>query len=190
MVGLMISCCIMCFLNAIEFLTWFSLSYAALTGESFCDSGKTFVGHCRTHGFLKVVTVDWVASLTLSFGSFIMGLLVAAITTGLVQASVINGPEHDDSRARVLTVTASLAAVVAFAILNFIASILLDVIDASYCCMVLDLDNYVRCGAFHRPAIATVVVQKVKPDFVIVQPGGAYAVAQPGVPVGQPVGQP
>ena len=76
LLGLLVSCCIMCIVNCIEFLTRFALTYAALTGDSLCDSGRTFLDSCTRHGFLKVVVVDYLASITLNFGALIFGLVV------------------------------------------------------------------------------------------------------------------
>lgn len=180
LVGCLIACCIVCILNYLEFLTRFALVYAALTGEGFCSSGRNFMDSCSRHGFLKVLIVDYMASITLNFGALVVALLVAAITVGLVQVGELSSAAHDD-RTTVLLVTGGVALVIASAVLVFICSLLLNVVDAAYSCVVLDLDNHARVGTFHRPAIATVVLQKTKPDFVVVQPGGygatAYAIA-------------
>ena len=107
----------------------------------------------------------------------------------------------------VLATASGFAFALALFVLVFIASILLNIVDAAYSCIVLDLDNYRRTRTFHRPAMATAVLVKVKPDFVVVeQPSGGYAayavggqpsaplpVAVPvgaNVPVAVPVGQP
>ena len=42
----------------------------------------------------------------------------------------------------------------ASALLIFIASILLNIIDASYACLVLDLDNAQQTGKYSQPAMA------------------------------------
>jgi len=195
LLGLLVSCCIMCIVNCIEFLTRFALTYAALTGDSLCDSGRTFLDSCTRHGFLKVVVVDYLASITLNFGALIFGLVVTAITLGMVEKGVLDGASHDDDRSSVLIAVGSFAWLIAFIVLHFIASLLLNIVDASYACVVLDLDNHARTGAFHRPQIAQAVLVKTKPDFVVVtQPAGgascgaAYAMPT-AVPIAQPVAQ-
>jgi hypothetical protein len=185
---MLVASCILCFLSYIEFLTRFALVYAALTGESFCTSGKTFLAHCERHGFLRVIVVDYIAGMTLSFGAFVLALLVSAVTTLLVDERVLDGDSHDQTRTAVLGTIATFAALVAFVVLHFIASLLLNVVDAAYACIILDLDNYSRVGSFHRPAIATAVVMKVKPECVVLQPSGGAAYAVPSVtPQAQPV---
>jgi len=187
----------MCIANYIEFLTRFALVHAALTGASFCSSGRNFLDSCNRHGFLKVVIVDYLAAITLNFGSVVLGLLVGAITAGIVDSAVLSGKHSDDERERVLLVIGLCACLVASVVLVFISSLLLNVVDAAYSCVVLDLDNYTRTRTFHRPVVAQVVLYQTKPDLVVVAPNGGatYATAQPivtttgqpVVPTGQPV---
>jgi len=191
LVGLLIACCFSCVANCIEFLTRFALTYAALTGDSLCGSGRTFLGTCSRHGFAKVLVVDGLAAMTLQFGAFVLSLLVSAITVGLVAASVLDGPAHNEDRLAVLGATAALSFSIAFAVLLFISSLLLNVVDAAYACVVLDIDNALRLGAFHRPAIATAVLQKTNPGYVVVtQPGETRTTcntACSGAAIGVPV---
>merc|ERR1719502_407707 len=88
LLGCLVACCITCVLDYLEFLTSFALAYSALTGGSFCSSGRTFLGHCTRHGFLRVIAVDYLAQMTLSFGALVLGLLVAALTAGAVDVGV------------------------------------------------------------------------------------------------------
>lgn len=187
-IGCLIACCLICVANCIEFLTRFALTYAALTGDAFCTSGRTFYSNCTRHGFLKVLVVDWLAKITLQFGSLVAALLVTAITVAVVDKGVLDGPQHDDDRVTVLVAVGACAFLLSFLMLAFISGLLLDVVDAAYCCVVLDIDNHQRTGTFHRPVIAQAVMVKVKPEYVVVaQPAGgaAYAVPQAtAVPVG------
>jgi len=189
LLGCLIACCIMCIVNCIEFLSRFALVYAALTGDNLCTSGRTFLDSCSRHGFLKVYVVDGLATITLQFGALVFSVLVSAIVVGLVNAGVLDGPQHNNERATVLGVAGGVAWLLAFFVLLFICSLLLYVVDAAYACIVIDLDNHARVGAFHRPQIAQAVLVKLnRPDFVVMQPAGgaAYAVAQP-VAVAQPM---
>jgi len=179
LLGCLIACCITCILSYVEFLTRFALTFSALTGETFCTSGRAFLDTCTRHGFMKVVVVDYMAAMTLQFGALILGLLVTAVTLQMVQSSDFT---HDDDRTAVLSMIGGLAWLIASLVLVFISGILLNVVDAAYSCLVLDLDNYHRTHTFHRPALAHAVLVKVQPAFVVVQPGGAAAIAQ-----GQPV---
>jgi len=59
--------------------------------------------------------------------------------------------------------------IVSWLILHFIASILLDVIDAAYSCCILDLDHAIAKGQHRRAAIAQGVLLKAHPTYVLNQ---------------------
>ena len=87
LLGLLIACCLTCILSYLEFLTRFAISFHALTGESFCDSARTFTDHCSRHGF-TALSVDVLSSIVLRFGAMVLSLLIGAITAGAVAGSV------------------------------------------------------------------------------------------------------
>jgi hypothetical protein len=182
LLGCLIACCITCILSYIEFLTRFALTFSALTGEPFCAAGRSFLDTCTRHGFLKVVVIDYLASLTLNFGAMVFGLAVTAITVGAVAKS---DAVHSADKTTVLWTVGVCAWLIASVVLMFIAGLLLNIVDAAYSCLVLDIDHRTRSGAFHRPEIAHAVLLKVQPThaFVVQQPGGGVAYVQ-----GQPVG--
>ena len=71
-------------------------------------------------------------------------------------------------------------------VLSFCSSTLLDVVDASYTCLALDLDR----GAQHRPPMRDAMLPIVKPEYVLVvaQPGSdgqPRAIAVPVAPAPQ-----
>ena len=155
----------------------FALSYSALTGESFCKSGKTFLSHCSRHGFVKVYVVDALAGMIFRFGAFVFALLTMGVMLLVAKARVRNNePDMTDKELMdTLIVVGVISFVLAGIIFHFVMSLLLMIVDAAYACVVLDLDNYGRTNQFHRPAIANVIMQKVKPDFVVVaQPSQIY----------------
>ena len=67
----------------------------------------------------------------------------------MVEKGVLDGASHDDDRSSVLIAVGSFAWLIAFIVLHFIASLLLNIVDASYACVVLDLDNHARTGERH-----------------------------------------
>merc|ERR1719453_770306 len=72
---------------------------------------------------------------------------------------------------------------VAAATLGFLASLLLNIVDAAFTCHALDLDS----GADHQPRMRAALAGVIKPTAVVQQPGGVppvIAVAA-GVPVQQ-----
>jgi hypothetical protein len=165
----------MCILRYLEFLTRFALTFHSLSGEDFCASGKAFLEHQNRHGF-KALAVDVLASITLNFGSLVLAAAITAITC--VSASSVL-PDGDSYKVLILVLLGLVSFLLAYALLFFIAAILLNIIDASYACLVLDLDSAQQTGTYCQPAMAQAILAKAKPDFVLVQtPGGAY-VAQP-----------
>uniref|UniRef100_A0A7S0NV55 Uncharacterized protein n=1 Tax=Calcidiscus leptoporus TaxID=127549 RepID=A0A7S0NV55_9EUKA len=48
-------------------------------------------------------------------------------------------------------------------LVEVVAYTLLDIVDASYTCLVLDLDRATLTGTFHRPEMAEVLISKVQP---------------------------
>lgn len=181
LIGCLIACCISCILAYLEFLTRFALTFHALTGDDFCASGRTFFGHLERHGLGKVLVVDWMATIVLKFGAFVIGLLCAFATVVVAAKSTAI---HDDDRVAVMATLGVISWLVASLILLFLAEILHDVVDASYACLVLDLDHRQVTGTFHQPALAGAVLAKVQPTagLVIAQPGG-LAYAQPAQPM-------
>lgn len=180
-IGCLVACCINCILAYLEFLTRFALTFHALTGDDFCTSGKTFLGHCRRHGWTAIM-VDYLAAMTLQFGAVILGLLITAGTVFLLDNS---HHVHTDDKETVLVVAGVASWFVASVILIFIAGLLLNVVDAAYACLVLDLDRAAITGTYRQPALAQAVIAKAHPTYVIQQPGGGTAIAQPVQPYPQ-----
>ena len=179
--GVLVACCIQCIMNWIQFLTRFAITFHALTGEDFCSSARTFANHLSRHGF-GVVVVDEIARIVFFMGNFTLSLIVGA-ATGYVAYDSMTDPAGAREIDQDLAVPAAvilgvIALTIAFFFLSFISGILLNVVDASFACLVLDLDH----GAKRQPAMAVTIMTIVQPTYVIQQPGqGAPVIA---VPVG------
>jgi len=188
LVGLLIYCCIMCILNYLEFLTRFALTFHALSGESFCASGQAFLEHQTRHGF-TALAVDTLAAITFNFGAFVLAGALTAITVVGINADPASKLEND-YKYPLLCTFGIISWLVAWALLHFIVSILLNIIDAAYACLVLDLDNAKQTNTYRQPEMAQCILAKANPTFVLVQaPGGVVNIAQPvGAPPGQAVG--
>jgi len=186
LVGCLIACCITCILSYLEFLTRFALTFHALTGDDFCTSGKNFLHHASRHGFTAIM-VDYLAALTLQFGAIVLGLLVTALTVFIVDEG---GHVHDSDRTWVLVTAGLVSWFIASVVLVFIGGILLNVVDACYACLVLDLDHASHTGAYQKPIIAHAVIATVNPTYIIQQPGGSAAIAQPVQPYPQTMYEP
>lgn len=194
------TCCILCFVECIrqylEFVTKFSLVLHALSGEPFCDSARKLHQDFGRHGF-RSWNVDWLASLVLTFGAFMLALLSAASVTFLavVHADLPSTAQGDEDKARLAAAVGLVSWCVSAFLLTFVARILLNIVDAAYCCVVLDLDHARAIGAYRHPQLAEVIIVKVHPTYVLV-PGTAQPMGHPGmvaaprVEVAQPMQQP
>jgi len=183
LLGLLIACCLTCILSYLEFLTRFAISFHALTGESFCDSARTFTDHCSRHGF-TALSVDVLSSIVLRVGAVVLSRLIGAITAGAVAGRVeeVAFPTGGYERTIFVLLFGVLGFAIALLPLMFAAGIILNVIDASYACLVLDLEHG-DASAVCKPQLAVAIVTVAKPtNIVIQQPGGGppvIAIAQP-----------
>ena len=189
--GALIACCINCLVAYLEFITRFALTLHALTGDDLCTSARTFTSHLNRHGF-SAVWVNWIANWVFHFGAFVLSLLITAICL------VITSKLQPGGSPEVLIAVGILSFIFAIVFLCFVAGILLNIIDACYSCLILDLDH----GAQSQPQVAQAILIIVKPTYVIQHPGGGLAVtveqptaavayaqpyaAQPNMAYGQP----
>lgn len=190
--GMLIACCIMCIINCIEFLTRFAITFHSLTGDPFCHSAQTFTSHCSRHG-LNVITVDYLSTVVLRFGSAILALAITAISFAIFYASFTT-----TERAALTSLDASVTYLIfglssyicALLPLSFVGGIMLNIIDAAYACLVLDIDVNAGSG---QPQLAYAVFTCVsaggnlkKSDLVISQPGNGTPVIAVATPVNPP----
>ncbi|KOO28937.1 hypothetical protein Ctob_004311 [Chrysochromulina tobinii] len=189
--GVLIACCINCLVAYLEFITRFALTLHALTGDDLSTSARTFTSHLNRHGF-SAVWVNWIANWVFHFGAFVLSLLITAICL------VITSKSQPGASVGVFVAVGILSFIFAIVFLSFVAGILLNVIDACYSCLILDLDH----GAQSQPQVAQAILIIVKPTYVIQHPGGGLAVtveqptaavayaqpyaAQPNMAYGQP----
>ena len=173
----LIACCINCLVAYLEFITRFALTLHALTGDDLCTSARTFTSHLNRHGF-SAVWVNWMASWVFNFSAFALSLLITAIC--LVITSKLQPGTHE----QVLIAVGILSFIFAIVFLCFVAGILLNIIDACYSCLILDLDH----GAKSQPQVAQAILIVANPTYLyqhqqnVPQPTVAVAYAQPYAP--------
>jgi len=173
--GVLIACCINCLVAYLEFITRFALTLHALTGDDLCTSARTFTSHLNRHGF-SAVWVNWMASWVFNFSAFALSLLITAIC--LVITS------HPKRGFTAIIVIGILSFIFAIVFLSFVAGILLNIIDACYSCLILDLDH----GAKSQPQVAQAILILANPTYLYQhqsndpQPTVAVAYAQPYAP--------
>ena len=80
------------------------------------------------------------SGFVLHFGAFVLSGLVAGLTTALVASTLPTTLEEDEDRTLLLGIYMGLSFAVAFSTLNFLATLLINVVDAAYTCHALDLE--------------------------------------------------
>jgi hypothetical protein len=127
----------------------------------------------------------------LSFGALLLSLIVGAATAGIVyKSSIANTAANTAPNLSGLLVGIGIvAAVISQLILCFVGGILINILDASYTCMVLDLDNGPQ--ALAQPEFTKVLLEATAPNykFGVVQNVGQTSPAL-AYPAAQPAGQP
>lgn len=190
----LIACCIECILNFVQWLTKFGIAYHALTGKPFCESTRLFMNHLNKFN-LAALGVDVLANMVLSAGAVVLSLLVGLVCTGLFYLQIADQFANLDTTGRVcvLVVPGVASWYIAWIPLSFVSGVLLNIIDAAYSCLVLDLEG--RAGEAH-PQLAYAVFSCLKrggkldnANIVIQQPGGSGPVIAVATPVGQPGAQ-
>ena len=129
-------CCLSYIVALIEFLNKFAVSHHAVTAAPFCTSARQITAILARNA-LSVYVVDQIGGFVLHFGAFVLSGLVAGLTTALVATTL---PATASDRTVLLGVYMGLSLVVAFSTLNFLATLLLNVVDAAYTCHALDLE--------------------------------------------------
>jgi len=105
-------------------------------------------------------------------------LLPAALVAAWINVGAASGHVHEENYTTVLCIVGTLAWLLSYLILSFLASVLLNVVEAAYACLVLDLDRAIQSGAFRQPAMSKVIVTQYNPTFVLVNPSGMATLAQ------------
>jgi len=175
----LVACCLRCVLDLVEFLNKFAVCMHAITGDDLCAAGRGVTETLSRHG-LSAWFVDRISS-------FVLGMTTAAFAfvAGVVTYVLLSPRRSADAQAAsdartVATVFATLAALLAFLILNFCAAFINNVVDAAYTCFALDLD----AGAPHQPPLRDVMLPICKPDYVVVaQPADNATPTAVAVPI-------
>jgi len=139
------------------------------------------------HG-LNAWFCDRVSAFVLSTASFSFAVLGGGASYLAVFSTLADHPSDASDKRIVAGAFGGAAFLIGWFILAFCASIILNIVDAAYTCLALDMD----AGAPHQPAIRDAMIPIVKPDFVVVvaQPGTGTTPAAIAVPVGLPPAPP
>jgi len=183
----LVACCLRCIINVIEFLNKFAVAMHAITGDDFCASGRQVTAMLSRHG-LNAWFCDRISAFVLSTAAFAFAVLGGGASYIAVFYTLSDQPSDEADKRIVSSVFATTAFIIGWFILTFCASIILNIVDAAYTCLALDMD----AGAPHMPPMRDAMIPIVKPDFIVVvgHPGSAGQPSAIAVPVGGPVGGP
>ncbi len=139
---------------------------------------------------LSVYIVDRIGGFVLHFSAWVLSALIAGATTVMV-ASTLPPSTDDAQRVPLLVAYGAGSYLLAASTLQFLATILLNIVDAAYTCHALDLES----NMCHQPKMKAAIMGVVSPTAVVQQPGGAPPVVAvpappqpvPGVPYGYAV---
>ena len=135
------------------------------------------------HG-LNAWFCDRISAFVLSTAAFAFAVLGGGASYLAVFYTLREQPSDEDDKRIVSGVFAVAAFIIGWFILTFCASIILNIVDAAYTCLAIDMD----AGAPHKPSMRDAMIPIVKPDFVVVvgHPGSAGQPSAIAVPVGGP----
>ncbi|KAG2485912.1 hypothetical protein HYH03_015356 [Edaphochlamys debaryana] len=186
--------CLQLLLTFAEFVTRFATVRAALTGEAFMAAGRNVVALCARNA-MDAFGVWWLPPLILQSCCCLMALAwgVAAwwlsyATTWARQQPPSSGPAaHHNQAAASAWFTAVFAFLAAWAVLGFLGSLLLNVVDALFVCVAMDRDQ----GQVSSPEVHAVVCKLPTVGALVQNPDGglAYGAGEAGAGGYAPVPQ-
>lgn len=131
-VNLILRCCVNAFMAAFDFLNEFTITFAAITGESYCASAR-MTYELLSRNLLSAVFVETVSTRILGGIIFVLsavyGIAVCAILKG------VSGLGVDSYYVAVM------AWVLLMVVLGYFVHVLDNVIDAVYVCYAIDRDR-------------------------------------------------
>jgi len=126
-----------CVYTLIEYLTKFATIMAAITGEAFLVAGRRSTDLLKRN-FLKSYGVWFLPPLILQSAALVLGMLWGFLVFLLYWLSSHTNRSHGTQEAAIL---GAISFFVAWVVLSFFSSILLDIVDATYLCYAIDKDT-------------------------------------------------
>ncbi|GIL91164.1 hypothetical protein Vretimale_18798 [Volvox reticuliferus] len=171
-----LAACLSMLLALVEFVTQFATVRAAITGEAFFTAGRSVVALLKRN-LMDTFGVWWLPPLILQSCSFLI-----AVAWGFLvhQVSYVTTWSHvaglsPEAASNLTVITAVVAFLAAWAVLCFLASLLLNVIDALFVCFAMDRD----LGQTSSPAVYDVMSKLPSVGAVVQQPDGGLAYGAP-----------
>lgn len=172
-----LSFCAQCIGGAIEYLTKFATVFMAITGDAFFAAGRRVTDLLARNMLEAFASTIWFTPMVVHLASF----CTAAVWGLLGGGAYFFTHRHEqhpgaNDAAVTATVLGSLIALFALFVLNFLAGVLLGVLDATFVCWALDRDMH----TVSHPEVYDVFAAVPLPGAVVQQPGGGVAYAALG----------
>ncbi|KAG2437308.1 hypothetical protein HXX76_005965 [Chlamydomonas incerta] len=180
--NLLVACaaaCLSLLLSLVEYVTRFATVRAAITGEAFFAAGRNVVA-LLSRNAMDAFGVWWLPPMILQSCSFILSLCWAVAVAFISYATTWSHQQPAPgtpaaAAGNQAAASAALTAVVAFfaawAVLGFLASLLLNVIDSLFVCFAMDRD----AGQVSSVEVHAVLVKLPTVGAVVQQPDGGIA---------------
>ncbi|XP_022146202.1 CTL-like protein DDB_G0288717 [Momordica charantia] len=136
MFNLILRCCVNTFLAAVDYLNKFAITFAAITGESYCSSSR-MTYELLKRNLLSTVFVETISSRLLVGIAFVLSAIYAIVACAILQ--VVG---HLGVNTYLVAVAAWLLLIV---VLAFFIHVLDNVIETVYVCYAIDRDRGEVC---------------------------------------------
>ncbi|KAH7429429.1 hypothetical protein KP509_09G047300 [Ceratopteris richardii] len=128
----MLECCVMLTLRSFEFINKFTINFAAISGESYCNSAR-LAYELLKRNLLSPVLVEVISTRLLAGMVFVLSVVYAIVVCAILRAGMNLGPV-----AYYVTVVAWF---LLFVIFLLFCQVLDNAIDTIYICYAIDKDS-------------------------------------------------
>lgn len=156
-----------CFAGILEYLTKFATVFAAITGEALLTAGRTVTDLLARNLLDAFATTIWFPSALLTLVSITMAGLWGAGAGALYRYVHKDAQEHHHMDNSILF--AVLAGIMALVVLNFLAGLLLSILDSVFVCFALDQDRHEIANAELHEALLHVAHER---GILVEEPDG------------------
>lgn len=125
--------CLQSILDAVEFFTRFTTNFAAITGESFCNSASMTYNLLKRN-LLSTVLVEIISDRLLAMVTFVLTLVYALLIYGVLSLSTSLAKDQK-------LIAAVLSWLIVFLVLVLFVRVLSNIIDTVYICYAMDKDQ-------------------------------------------------
>lgn len=165
--------CLSLLLAFVEYITRFATIRAAITGEAFMLAGRNVVGLLKRNA-MNAFGVWWLPPMILRSCTFVLAAAWAMTVWLTSYATTWHDKPQGKASASIL---AGITFVAAWAVLGFLASLLINVIDVIFVCVAMDRDM----GQVSHPLVYAVYEKLPSVGTLVEQPDGHLVYGAPGM---------